>query len=54
MILTVLDNIVRTKWTLKIIKLSRAANYNKVRNTVKEENWVAVKLKKRTTAKITL
>ena len=54
MILTVLDNIVRTKWTLKIIKLSRAANYNKVKSAAKEEGWVTAKLKKRMTAEITL
>ncbi len=54
MILTVLNNIIRTKWISKIMKLSRAANYNKVRNTVKEEDWITVKLKKKMTVKITL
>ena len=54
MILTVLDNIIRTKWILKIMKLSRAANYNKVRNIAEEEDWVIVKLKKRMIAEITL
>ncbi len=54
MILTVLDNMIRTKWTSKIMKLSRAANYNKVKNAVKEEDWVTMKLKKRMTAEITL
>ena len=29
-------------------------DYNKVRNIVKEEDWVTVKLKKKTTAEITL
>ena len=54
MILTVLDNIIRTKWTLKTVKLSRVTNYNKVRSVAKEEGWVTAKLKKRMTAKITL
>ncbi len=54
MILTVLDNMIRTKWILKITKLSRAANYNKMRNTAEEEDWVTVKLKKKMTAEITL
>jgi len=54
MILTVLDNIVRTKWILKTVKLSRVINYNKVRNTAKEEDWVTVKLKKRMIAETTL
>jgi len=36
------------------MKLSRVINYNKVRNTVKEEDWVTVKLKNKMTAKITL
>ena len=40
MILTVQDNIIRIKWILKIMKLSRVINYNKVRNTVKEKDWV--------------
>ncbi len=54
MILTVLNNIIRTKWILKIMKLSRVINYNKVRSAAKEEGWVTVKLKKRMTAKIIL
>ena len=54
MILTVLDNMIRTKWTSKIAKLSRAANYNKVRSAAEEEDWVTVKLKKKMTAEITL
>ncbi len=54
MILTVLDNMIRTKWTSKIVKLSRAANYNKVRSAAEEEDWVTAKLKKRMTAEITL
>ncbi len=54
MILTVLDNIIRTKWTSKTAKLSRAVNYNKVRNIVKEKDWVTVKSKKKMTAEITL
>ena len=54
MILTVLDNIIRTKWILKTVKLSRTANYNKVRSTAKEEDWVTVKLKKKMIVKITL
>ncbi len=54
MILTVLDNMIRTKWTSKIVKLSRATNYNKVRSAAEEEGWVTVKLKKRMTAEITL
>ncbi len=54
MILTVLNNIIRTKWTSKMMKLSRVTNYNKVRNTAKEEDWVTVKLKKKMTAEITL
>ncbi len=53
MILTVLDNITRPKWTSKTAKSSRAANYNKVRSAAEEEDWVAIKLKKRTTAEIT-
>ena len=54
MILTVLDNIVRSKWILKTVKLSRAANYNKVRSAAEEEDWVTAKLKKRMIAEITL
>ncbi len=54
MILTVLDNMIRTKWTSKIVKLSRATNYNKVRSAAEEEDWVTAKLKKRMTAEITL
>ena len=53
MILTVLDNIIRTKWISKAAKLSRVTNYNKVRDTAKEEGWVTAKSKKRTTAEIT-
>ena len=54
MILTVLDNIIRTKWILKIMKLSRVTNYNKVESAAKEEDWITVKLKKKMTVKITL
>ena len=54
MILTVLDNIIRTKWTLKTVKLSRVTNYNKVRSVAKEEGWVTAKSKKKMTAEITL
>jgi len=54
MILTVLDNMIRTKWTLKIMKLSRVTNYNKVKSIAKEEDWVTVKLKKKTIAEIIL
>jgi len=54
MILTVLDNIVRTKWILKTVKLSRVTNYNKVKSAAKEEDWVTVKLKKKMIAEITL
>ncbi len=35
------------------MKLSRMTNYNKVKNTAEEEDWVTVKLKKKMTAKIT-
>ncbi len=42
------------KWILKTVKLSRAVNYNKVKNIVKEEDWVTVKLKKKMIVKITL
>ena len=42
------------KWILKTVKLSRAVNYNKVKNIVKEEDWVTVKLKKKIIVKITL
>ncbi len=54
MILTVLDNIIRTKWISKIMKLSRTANYNKVKSAAEEEDWVTAKLKKKMTAEITL
>jgi len=54
MILTVLDNMIRTKWILKTVKLSRVTNYNKVKNAAKEEGWVTVKLKKKMIAEITL
>ncbi len=36
------------------MKLSRVTNYNKVKNTVKEKDWVAVKLKKKIIVEITL
>ncbi len=36
------------------MKLSKVINYNKVRNTVKEEDWVTVKLKKKIIAEIIL
>ena len=45
---------IRTKWTSKTAKLSRAANYNKAENAAEKEDWVTVKLKKKTTAEITL
>ncbi len=54
MILTVLNNMIRTKWISKTVKLSRVTNYNKMRSTAKEEDWVTVKLKKKMTAEITL
>jgi len=54
MILTVLNNIIRTKWILKTVKLNRIVNYNKVKSIVKEENSVTVKLKKKIIVKITL
>ena len=54
MILTVLNNIIRTKWILMTVKLNRIVNYNNVKSIVKEENSVTVKLKKKIIVKITL
>ena len=54
MILTVSDNMIRTKWISKTAKLSRVINYNKAESAAEEEGWAAAKLKKRMIAEITL